>query len=153
MIRNGKITPVGFISIMVVLIVVFIIRMNGNYNEKKENKENFNNNPKVEGTIEDVDIIIKGGGKDSRTYRTARISYFVDGKEYNMSFYYPSVSRDMVGQSIPVAYEVDNPNNAYIDVYGSSLFDMETGFLALGLVGVIAVFFIYIYRRLQNSGV
>ena len=150
MIRNGKITPVGFISIMVVLIVVFIIRMNGNCNEKKENKENYNNNPKVEGTIEDVDIIRK---EDGKYYRTARISYFVDGKEYNMSFYYPSVSRDMVGQTIMVAYEVDNPNNAYIDVYGSSLFDMETGFLALGLVGVIAVFFIYIYRRLQNSGV
>lgn len=153
MIRNGKITPVGFVSIMVVLIVVFIIRMNGNYNEKKENKENFKNNPKVEGVIEDVDIIRKGGGKYSRTYRTAEISYFVDGKEYNTSFYYPSVSRDMVGQSIMVAYEVDNPNNAYIDVLGSSLFDMETGFMALGLVAVIAVLVTYISRRLQNSGV
>ena len=94
------------------VIILFVSAID--FEQRKKNKENFDNNPKVEGRIEDVRTVKDRRGKTIY----ADISYLVDGKKYSKSFIYPKATEDMIKQSIVVAYEEDDPENIYVDIYG-----------------------------------
>lgn len=150
MFRRKKMTFGNVVFAMVVMIIAFIIILNAKVSANKKNKENFNNNPKVEGQILNVRSVRVKKYKGYSYKQVADISYTVGENQYTKAFYYPNASYTMVGQSIPVAYEVNNPKNSYIDVYGptsiTGVLKSSEGFFMLlgGVVASVSMIFFYL---------
>ena len=143
MFKKNSLTFGEFIALLIFGIVVFLLACGKYIDTRKKNKINFENNPKVEGTIENIrEVKVKNHTKyGDRTKTVAEISYTVGDIQYIKTLSYPSAKEKMIGQSITVAYEEDDPSKAYIDVLGpysiKSL--MKNGELAFIIFGFIVL--------------
>ena len=145
------IEPNHFKLVIIGLIVFIIFLFASDLERRKKNKENFNDNPKVWGIIENVRIVETRFLNDHTKTTYADISYSVKRKNYHKDFVYRDATEDMIGQKIIVAYEKDDPKKAYIDIYGSDslpgMLNEEKYSILWVFVGIAIYSGIYFLRR------
>ena len=123
-VRIRRVTKTGLLVMAIVFSIIIVMFAAMMMEHRKTNEENFINNTKTNGEITAVRKTTekangRSAGPELFKYDVVDVTYSVYGTDYKNTFEYDGADSGLVGQSIEVAYEEANPQNAYIDVYDS----------------------------------
>ena len=122
-----RLTKRGLACLALILAVGLFIIAAMMMDERITNEENFVNNPKTNGEIIDVRKTTKRSqGRSSGPILfkddVVDVTYCVNGKDYKNTFEYDRADSSLIGQSIEVAYEENDPQDSYINIYDTDDF-------------------------------
>ena len=122
-----RMTKRGLACLAVIIVVVLFVIAAMMMDERMTNEENFVNNHKTNGEIIDVRKKAKRSqGRSSGPILfkddVVDVTYCVNGKDYKNTFEYDRADSSLIGQSIEVAYEENDPQDSYISIYDTGDF-------------------------------